>query len=90
MQKNLFNQATLKLIYHADLQSDINYGLVVWGGMVNNEMLNRIQRIQNKCQKYINKRMSHPHELKLLNIKQLVQLKHAKLGYRLQNKLLPE
>ena len=88
--KNLFNQATLKLIYHAHLQSHINYGLVVWGGMINNEMLNRIQRIQTKCLKYIDKGISHLHELKLLSIKQLVQLEHVKLGYRLQNKLLPK
>ena len=87
--QNLFNQATLKLIYHAHLQSHINYGLVIWGGMVNNEILNRIQRIQTKCLKYIDKKISHPNELKLLNIKQLVQLQHAKLGYRLQNGLLP-
>ena len=88
--KNLFNQATLKLIYHEHLQSHINYGLVIWGGMVNNKMLNRIQRIQSKWLKYINKGISQPHELKLLNIKQLVQLEHAKLGYRLQHKLLPK
>ena len=31
--KNLFNQSTLKLIYYAHIQSHINYGLVVWGGM---------------------------------------------------------
>ena len=82
--KNLFNQATLKLIYHVHIQSHFNYGLVVWVGMINNEMLNRLQRIQTKCLKYINKRISQPHELKLLSIKQLVQLEHAKLGYRLQ------
>ena len=87
--KNLFNQTTLKLIYHAHIQSHINYRLVLWGGMINNEMLNRLQRIQTKCLKYINKRISQPHELKLLSVKQLVQLEHAKLGYRLQNKLLP-
>ena len=87
--KNLFNQTTLKLIHHAHIQSHINYGLVMWGGMINNEMLNRLQRIQTKCLKYINKRISQPHELKLLSVKQLVQLEHAKLGYRLQNKLLP-
>ena len=61
--KNLFNQTTLKLIYHVHIQSHINYGLVVWGGMINNEMLNRLQRIQTKCLKYINKRISQPHEV---------------------------
>ena len=88
--KNLFNQTTLKLIYHAHIQSHVNYGLVVWGGMINNEMLNRLQRIQTKCLKYINKGISQPHELKLISVKQLVQLEHARLGYRLQNKLLPK
>ena len=80
----------MKLIYHAHLQSHINYGLVIWGGMVNNETLNRIQRIQTKCLKYINKKISYLHELQILNIKQLVELEHAKLGYRLRNKLLPK
>ena len=36
--KNLFNQSTLKLIYHAHIQSHINYGLVILGGMINKEM----------------------------------------------------
>ena len=71
------------------IQSHINYGLVMWGGMINNKMLNRLQRIQTKCLQYISKRISQLHELKLLSVKQLVQLEHAKLGYRLQNKLLP-
>ena len=88
--RNLFNQFTLKLIYHAHLQSHINYGLVVWGGMINNETLNRIQRIQLNCLKYIDNTIKHPHQLKLLNIKQLIKLEHAKLGYRLQNSLLPK
>ena len=87
--KNLFNQSTLRLIYHAHIQSHINYRLVVWGGMISNEMLNRLQRIQSKCLNYIKKGTCQPHELKLLSVKQLVQLEHAKLGYRLQNKLLP-
>ena len=88
--KNLFNQATLKLMYHAHIQSHINYGLAVWGGMISNEMLNRLQRIQSKCLNYIKKGTCQPHELKLLSVKQLVQLEHAKLGYRLKNKLLPK
>ena len=88
--RNLFNQSTLKLIYHTHLQSHINYGLVIWGGVVNKEILNRIQQIQLKCLKYISNTVSYPHELRLLNIKQLVKLERAKLGFRFQNKLLPK
>ena len=42
-KKPLFNQRTLKLIYYAHIQNHINYGLVIWGGMANKELLNRIQ-----------------------------------------------
>ena len=77
--RNLFNQSTLKLIYHAHLQSHINYGLVIWGG---------IQWIQLKCLKYTNNKINYPQQLKLLNIEQLVKFELAKLGYRLQNSLL--
>ena len=86
--QNLFNQPTLKLIYHAHLQSHINYGLAVWGGMINSETLNKIQRIQLNCVKYIDATSKHPNQLKLLNIKQLMKLEYAKLGYRLHNDLL--
>ena len=88
--KSLFNQTTLRLIYHAHIQSHINYRLVVSGGMTSNEILNRLQRMQSKCLNYIKKGTCEPHELKLLSVKQLVQLEHAKLGYRLQNNLLPK
>ena len=57
--------------------------------MINNKTLNRIQRIQTKCLKYIDTNIKHPHQVKLLSIAQLVKLEHAKLGYRLQNGLLP-
>ena len=87
--RNLFNQSTLKLIYHAYLQSHINYGIVVWGGMLNNKALNRLQQIQTKCLKYIDVSIKQPHQLKLLSIAQLIKFEHAKLGYRLHNNLLP-
>lgn len=55
ISKNVFNQSILKFIYHAHIQSHINYGLVIWGGMVSKETLNSIQRIQTKCLKQIKK-----------------------------------
>ena len=86
--KNLFNQSTLKLIYYAHIQSHINYGLAVWGGgMASKELLNRIQRIQTKSLKEITKDLNN---LKILTINKLIRLEHAKLGYRLENKQLPE
>ena len=85
--KNLFSQNTLKLIYYAHIQSHINYGLGVWGGLASKDIVNRIQRIQTKCLKEITK---NPATLKILNIDKLIRLEHAKLGYRLEHKQLPE
>ena len=31
--KHLFNEKILKLIYHAHIQSHIDYGLILWGSM---------------------------------------------------------
>ena len=59
--KNVLHQSTLKLIYHVHIQSHIGYGLVIWGGMVSKETLNRIQRIQTKCLKQITKTLNYTH-----------------------------
>ena len=45
--RNLFNEKTLKLIYHVHIQSHIDYGLVLWGTMTTKDNLNRMQSIQS-------------------------------------------
>ena len=55
--------------------------------MARKELLNRIQRIQIKSLKKITKDLNN---LKILTINKLIRLEHAKLGYRLENKQLPE
>ena len=90
--KNLFNEETLKLIYHAHIQSHIDYGLVLWGTMTTKDNLNRIQSIQNKCIEIIsrNKNVEDSFKkLKIAKINELIKLQEIKIGYRLLNKLLP-
>ena len=57
------------------------------GGLASKDIVNRIQRIQTKCLKEITK---NPATLKILNIDKLIRLEHAKLGYRIEHKQLPE
>ena len=57
------------------------------GGLASKNIVNRIQRIQMKCLKEITK---NPATLKILNIDKLIRLEHAKLGYRIEHKQLPE
>ena len=92
-QKNLLDLHTLKLIHLAQIQSHINYRLVLWGGMASSDQLNKIKKTQNKCMKIIKPKSLVDvtfHELKLLNLDQLIDLENKKLGYKISKKLLPK
>ena len=90
--RHLFNKKTLKLIYHAHIQSHINYGLILWGSMTRQNNLLRLQSVQNKCVEIIsgNKNIELNFKgQKIMNIKELIKLQEIKVGYRLINKMLP-
>ena len=88
--KNMFD--TLKLIYYTHIHSHITYGLNIWGGMVTEEVLNKIQKVQNYCMSMIqpnqNIKITAKKE-KILNISSLIRLEHLKLGYRMLHNSLP-
>ena len=90
--KHLFSKKTLKLIYHAHIQSHTDYGLILWGSMTTQENLSHIQSVQNKCVEIISKNKNtelNYKNLKILKIKELIKMQEIKVGYRLINKLLP-
>ena len=90
--KHLFSEKTLRLIYHAHIQSHIDYGLILWGSMTTQDNLSRIQSVQNKCVEIISKNKNtelNYKNLKIFKIKELIKLQEIKVGYRLINKLLP-
>ena len=69
-----------------------NYGLVVWGGIVAKETLNKLQKIQNTCFKFIGKNQKLKDVAKNGNIhskNSLIKLEHAKLGYKLLHNTIP-
>ena len=90
--KNLMDSHTLKLIYHAHLESHILYGLPVWGSMCSQEQIYRVEKAQRKAVKQIKKHCSFKtacKELRILSFENLINLELCKLGYKLTNKLLP-
>ena len=90
--RNLFNERTLKLIYHAHIQSHIDYGLILWATMTTKDNLNRLQTLQNKCVELISKDKKIDTKfknLKIYKIKELIKLQEIKVSYRLVNKQLP-
>ena len=83
---------TLKLIYLAQIQSHINYGLVLWGGMASSEHLNKIRKTLNMCVKILKPKTEinkSYRDLKILTLDQLIELEHNKLAYKISKGSLP-
>ena len=51
--QNMMPVETKKLIYHAHIGSHLQYGMLLWGNGINNEQMNKLQKVQNLCLKYI-------------------------------------
>ena len=91
--KNFFNCDTLKLIYYGHIYSHISYGISVWGNMISQTSLNKLQSFQNKCMSLIDKNktaldMKYSSQ-RILKIKDILLLENCKIGYKLVNKQLP-
>ena len=66
-------------IYLAQIQSHLNYGLILWGNMANHESLNKIRTIQNKSMKMIQpycRTHQTYRDLKLLDLTKLIELEN--------------
>ena len=86
------SKQTKRQIYFAHIYSHISYGLVIWGNMLNQTNLNKIQKCMDDCFKLITYKpetITNYQEEKLLRINQMIKLENAKLGYKLHNNLLP-
>ena len=92
LSRNLMTTDTKKLIYHSHIGSHIQYGLLLWGNGSQKYLIERVQKLQDKCIKYIaNKPLSNKEykKLKILKIEQLVTLANYTFGYKLMSGLLP-
>ena len=91
--KNLFYRYTLKTIYHAHIQSHVNYGLLLWGNSANKSQLNKVSSLLNDCVKIVAASTSVVNSYKLLKIlplRDLILLENYKFGYKVVNHLLPK
>ena len=71
----------------------MSYGLTVWGNMIPNTSLIKLQKIQNKCFKLIFGKESTKdnfHSSKLLRVSDMIKLVNLKHGHKVQYSHLPE
>ena len=90
--KNFLDTHSLRILYFAQFQSHLNYGLSIWGNMISSTSLNKLQRLQNTCVTLLGKNQTTEDiykKLKIMRVDQLIKLENCKFAYKMYNKLLP-
>ena len=90
--KNTMPQDTKLLIYHSHVLSHIQYGLILWGNNASSTQINRIQRIMNRCERFITHKQTRQDKITPLNtltLTSLITLANYKFGYKLWHDFLP-
>ena len=89
---NMLTTHAKKILYHAQIESILTYGLGTWGYLINKNQQKTLQVIQNQAIRTIEPRL-HTAEAykkhKILNINQLTQLENYKIWKKLDMGTLP-
>ena len=91
--KNIFDRSTLKMIYHAHIQSHVLYGLLLWGNSANKSHVIKVSSLLNDCVRIVasSKDASASYTmLKILPLKELILLESYKFSYKVIHHLLPK
>ena len=83
--QKLLDKSSLLSLYYAHFHSHLTYAMVVWSGMYSKRMLNKFQKLQNRCKKIMKLSQGV-----LISIEDLIKIEMCKLGYKTVHKLLPE
>ena len=81
-----------KILYFAQIQSNLTYGLLIWGNMISSAEKQKLETLQNKCIKLIDSRktVTEIYETyNILTLPELVELENCKTWYKHHNSLLP-
>ena len=94
MGKKFLTTHALRILYFAQIHSVLTYGIVMWGSLLSQASLNKLQRIQDACLKIIDNKHSTSTEdryknLRILTVSETIELELSKLWHKHQLKLLP-
>ena len=84
LSQNYLSLHAKKCLYYAQIFSHLSYGILIWGNMLNQTQLAKLQSMQNKCFKLVLKQEPTPqnyHVQKMLRIKDLVMFVNMKHGH---------
>ena len=80
------------MVYFVQIHSNLWYGILMWGNMIQQSDLIRLQKIQNRCVQSIQPNMQVKdiyREHRILPIREMLKLENCKLWYKYYQKTLP-
>ena len=90
--KNFLNPQCMKVLYYAQVHSNLSYCLSMWGNMITNMQIKKIRKIQKQCVATIDKKLSISDIYKnyqLLTFEDMITHETNKLWHKQHLKLLP-
>ena len=90
--RNLLSKQGLKNVYYANIFSHMSYCISIWGSMISSEPLCKLCTQQNHCIHILDTRLSLTDlykKYKILSIDKVIDLELCKLGFKLNNDMLP-
>lgn len=85
----------LRNLYYSYIHSILNYGLIVWGPMLKNSLLDKVEKIQKMILRLINRQPFHVNSSplflrnKILKVKDMIKVELLKFIYFYRNNKLP-
>ena len=88
----LLTTHTKKILYFAQIQSVLTYGLLIWGPMISSEDLSKLKKVQDKCVGLVDNRLSIAETYKrhnILHLNRLIELEMYKTWHKCYLQMLP-
>ena len=91
--KHFLSTHALRILYFAQIHSNLTYGIGIWGSLLTQDSVQKLQRIQDNCMQIIGHRGSPIdhiyHTQKILTIPKQIELELCKLWHKKLLGLLP-
>ena len=90
--KNFLRKNALIPIYYGHIHSHLKYGILLWGSMINQSQLKRLQKLQDKAMHLLDQLKDTNSiylDYKIPNLEKLIRIEQQKFAYRLIKDLLP-
>ena len=90
--KNFLDSLSMKVLYYAQIYSNLSYCLSLWGNMITKTQMTRLSKIQNKCVETIDKNLTISgtyKKYKLLRFEDMITHETNKLWQKQQLEVLP-